>query len=400
MRENLFIRLTSASLEAQTDYCIANSDAQHAFAVQRAPLAEVLARAAGRRVVVLVPSPDVRLSSVTVPARGAAKVLQAAPFALEDQLADDVETLHFAIGPRQADGSHPVAVVSRARMDEWLAPFNHAGIRVEVLAPETLCLPPVEGERWTALAEPHHISVRTGAFSGFGCAAEDLPLLLQLADTEKKHTLHIAIPRDHSPDFTALEWPVELLPGFGTALEALLHHYRNDSINLLQGAYSQSEGLARLWQPWKATAAFAACWLLVAGLSHGVQAHKLGQQLSAQQDSNAQRFTQLFPAETRIVNLEAQLDQQAAALKGGGAQGGFLPLAEVLARALNAAPGLNLKGIQYRENALFVSLGGSDLQQLELLRGWFEQNGGARLEVQSANSGSEGVDIRIKVSGA
>lgn len=398
MRENLFIRLTSASLEAQTDYCIASSDAQHAFAVHRAPLSEVLARAAGRRVIVLVPSPDVRLSSVTVPARGAAKVLQAAPFALEDQLADDVETLHFAIGPRQADGSHPVAVVSRARMDEWLAPFNHAGLQVDVLAPETLCLPPVEGERWTALAEAQHISVRTGAFSGFGCAADDLPLLLQLADADKKHTLRIAIPRGHSPDFTALEWPVELLPGFGSALEALLQNYRSDSINLLQGAYSQGEGLARLWQPWKAAAALAACWLVVAGLSHGVQAHKLGKQLSAQQDSNAQRFTQLFPAETRIVNLEAQLDQQAAALKGGGAQGGFLPLAEVLARAMSAAPGLNLKGIQYRENALFVSLGGSDQQQLDLLSTWFEQNGGARFEVQSRNSGSEGVDIRVKLS--
>ena len=66
---------------------------------------------------------------------------------------------------------------------------------------------------------------------------------------------------------------------------------------------------------------------------------------------------------------------------------------------MGAAPGLSLKGIQYRDKALFVSIGGSDLQQLELLRAWFEKNSGAHLEVQSANSCADGVDIRIKVSG-
>jgi len=73
---------------------------------------------------------------------------------------------------------------------------------------------------------------------------------------------------------------------------------------------------------------------------------------------------------------------------------------QVLADALTATPGLNAQAVQYREGALFVALVGSDLQQLEALRSWFGSKRAATLEVQSANSGSEGVQIRIKLTPA
>lgn len=401
MRETLYIRLQSAQPEAPTSFCVAGAQSLHSWNIEVAPLSDVLLRAGDKRIVVLVPANDVRLTKVSVPARSAAKVLQAAPYALEDQLAEDVDSLHFALGPRLADDSHAIAIAARATMDAWLAPFTQARLRVEALIPETLCLPAAEPGRWSALAEPGHVTVRTGVYSGFGCAEDDLPLLLQLADPERKSLLRIAVPRDHSPDFTRLEWPVELLPGHTSALEALLHHFDPaQSINLLQGSYSQTESARRMWQPWLPAAALAACWLLVAGLSHGVQAYTLGRELDRQEQSNAQRYVQLFPSERATAYLSQQLDQQAAALKSGTQGGGFLKLSEVLARSLGAAPGLTLQGLQYRDNTLYASLTGSDLQQSELLKNWYAQNGGAHLEVQSENAGTEGVQIRIKLTAA
>ena len=398
MRETLFIRLASPALDAPTAYCIADAATRHSWPVAEAPLSEVLARAAGRRVVVLVPAQDVRLTSVKVPAKGAAKVLQAAPYALEDQLAEDVETLHFAIGPRQLDGSHPVAAVSKARMNAWLLPLREAGITPEAVIPETLCLPALAADSWSALAEPDHISVRTGAYAGFGCAPEDLSLFLGLADPNKAQRLRIAIPRAHAPDFTGLEWPVDLLPGFGSALEILLHHYvPAQAINLLQGAYAVGEGAARLLKPWRSVAALLLALVVITLAHHGVQAWRLGKELTAQNRSNAERFTQIFPSETRVVDLAAQLDQQTRG-SGGGARGSLLPLTEALSRALANTPTLNVKSLQFREGALFVSLSGTELQQLDVLRGVFEQNREAKLEVQDANSGAEGVQIRLKIS--
>lgn len=401
MREILYIRLHSGAADAVCAYSVARPDAALSFAVHRAPLGEILAHAGTRRVIVLVPGADVRLTRITVPARQPAKVLQAAPYALEDQLAEDVDTLHFALGPRQADGSHPVAVVARARMDEWLAAFREAGVQPEALIPETLCLPETQDQRWSALAEPGQVTVRSAAYSGFGCLDGDLPLFMELADPDKQAQLRILMPRNFDGDFTALGWPVELLPGFVEPLEALLQHLHLErSINLLQGAYSQRESLRRLWQPWRVAAVLAVVWLVVAALDHGIEVIRLKHAVAAQQQANVQRYQQIFPGETRIVDLAAQAEQQMARLKGGGAHGSFLPLLEQLSGALTATPGLQTQALQFRDGALFVSLTGTDLQQLESLRGWFAQHTGAQLDVQSANAGNDGVQIRIKLTPA
>ncbi len=401
MRNTLYIRLRATDPGTDTAYCIAPPQAVASFPVQHAPLETILLKAAGHRLVVLVPAADVRLASVDVPARQAAKVLQAAPYALEDQLADDVDTLHFALGPRQKDGRWPVAVVARSKMDEWLRPFTERGLVPDLVLPDALCLAPADGERWSALAESDQVLVRNAAFSAFACSPEDLELMLQLADPDKKAVLRIIVPRDISPDFTRLAWPVELLPGFIAPLEALLQSQRPENgINLLQGRYSQSEDLLRLWQPWKITAALLALWIGCAAVLHGVSGWQLRKQLRQQEDANVQRYQQLFPAETRIVDLPAQVEQQFAALKGGKGGGGLLPLMQLLADALAAAPGLTLQSVQYREGSLYAALGGSSLQPLEALRAWFAQPRAASLEVQSANSGAEGAQVRIKLSPA
>ena len=73
---------------------------------------------------------------------------------------------------------------------------------------------------------------------------------------------------------------------------------------------------------------------------------------------------------------------------------------ETLASALTATHGLTLQAVQYRDGSLFVSLTGTDLQQLETLRDWFSKNKSAHMEVQSANAGSDGAQIRIKLTPA
>ena len=69
---------------------------------------------------VLVPGTDVLLAEPELPAKAGAKLQQIVPYALEEQLAEDIDDLHFAIGKRAGDSSTtPVAVVALSLMDEW-----------------------------------------------------------------------------------------------------------------------------------------------------------------------------------------------------------------------------------------------------------------------------------------
>ena len=398
MRETLYIRLRAVDPAAPTAYCIARADAVASFPVEHAKLEDLPSMAAGRRVVVLVPSADVRLCSVTLPAKQLAKVQQAVPFALEDQLADDVETLHFAVGGRSPSGSWTVAVIARERIDQLLGFFTERGVRPDAMLPDILALPvPADGQ-FTVLVDGDEAVVRSSASTGFVCAREDLELCLQLADPERQHTLRILIARDQDFDPSALPWPTEPLHGFAHPLEALLQHLGDSAaIDLLQGEYSAQQDWLRLWRPWRAAAALLAGLLLLSATLHGVHAWRLGAELTALNERNQQRYRAIFPDENRIVDLEAQLGQQFARLNSGPASAELLGLMNLVAESTAAIPGLRLQALQYRDAALYASLSADGLQALEQLKAWFEQPRAARLEVQSANSGSAGVQIRIKL---
>lgn len=399
MRETLYIRL-DGSPDADHEFGVAGADPR-SLRLQRGPLAAAKALATGRRVVVFVPGADVRLTTVRVPAKQPARVLQAVPYALEDQVADDIDTLHFAIGPREADGSHPVAIVSRARIGAWHAALRAQGLQPELLVPDVLALPaPSADAAWSALVDDGQVVVRNGAWSSFTCDADDLASYLSIADPQRAHPLRLFVAGVAANDWSRLDWPLTLLP-HPSALGALAAQFRPESaINLLQGRYAQERDVQRLWRPWKLAAALAAAWVGVSLLAFALDTWRLRAELQRQDQANLVRFQQLFPDQTRVVDMEAQLDQQMKLLSGAGGAGGPFPLLEALAQALSANPGLKLTGMQYREGALFLSMTATDLQVLENLRNGFANTRGAALEVQSANAESGSVQIRAKLSAA
>ncbi len=95
-------------------------------APEQGPLEQAAAGAADKQLIVLLPSAAVLRLHSNLPIKGNAKILQALPFALEDQLAQDVEKLHFAIGERNAEGLLPVAVVEEDRLRHYLQQLEAA----------------------------------------------------------------------------------------------------------------------------------------------------------------------------------------------------------------------------------------------------------------------------------
>jgi general secretion pathway protein L len=404
VRETLYLRLRDADPDAPVAHALVvdtGPGAPPSVFVRESPLREVAALGAGRRVVVFVPAADVRLTQVTVPARQPAKVLQAAPFVLEDQFADDVETLHFALGQRQPSGAFPIAAVARTRMAEWLAPFADAGVGITALVPEILALPWQDGGPWSVLAEHDQITCRTSASSGFVCTPADFELFLQMAEGGEAHALRVLLPRGVADDYSRLQRPLELLPGFDNPLEALVRNWRPaQSIDLLQGAYSQRENIDRFWRPWRLAASLALAAFLLGVVVNGVQSLRFKHQAAAQEAANEEQFRRLFPRETRIVDLQVQLDQQLRALRASGSGGGLFFLLQEAAAGLAASPGLTLKNAQFREGSLFLDLGGSDLQAAEKLRSYFSTHRAAKLAVLDTKSGDGGAQIRVQLTPA
>ena len=112
------------------------------------------------------------LAEALVPGGSQARALQAIPFALEEQLADDVEKLHFALGSKDRDDNYPVAIIDRSTMDTISEQCQEAGLRPTSIVPETLALPMLEAidfdeVSWTALLDEDQAVIRLNGYKGF-----------------------------------------------------------------------------------------------------------------------------------------------------------------------------------------------------------------------------------------
>src|SRR5262245_36924849 len=143
MSESLVIQLRDG---AAPRWMVCNADGHVLVNAVSGELVQAAPLAVGRRVAVIVPSSDVLVTEVEAPARSAAKLAQVIPFALEERVADEIEDLHFAIGERSAEtGRVAVAVVTRARVDAWLAELASAGLHPQAIYSEGQLLPAMPG---------------------------------------------------------------------------------------------------------------------------------------------------------------------------------------------------------------------------------------------------------------
>src|ERR1700722_2764843 len=153
MADWLIIRLPRTPAE-QASWIVADARGVAIEAPAGGPLNLAQPAAADLHVCVRVPGTDVLMMEPELTTKAGAKLAQMVPYALEEQLAEDIDELHFAIGRRGADSARrtgdaartPVAVVARALMDEWLGAVQAAGIVPESMYADADFLPGDPGQ--------------------------------------------------------------------------------------------------------------------------------------------------------------------------------------------------------------------------------------------------------------
>ena len=97
MADTIVIRLPDRP-DLPASWIVVDAAGGRLSAVQSGPLSQATPLALGRRVVVLVPGIDVLFAQPELPVRGGARLMQVVPFALEEHIADEIESMHFALG--------------------------------------------------------------------------------------------------------------------------------------------------------------------------------------------------------------------------------------------------------------------------------------------------------------
>lgn len=369
--------------------------------VAEGPLTEAAAGAQGCRVLAMVPAAEVLLTRVQVPGRNRQRIRKAVPYALEEQLADDVEALHFALGPQRSQGGVDVAVVKAQRMREWLEPLRRAGLNPQWLVPESLVLPFTEGE-WIVWVDAEQCIGRTGLAAGFGIDRDNLEeyLNILMAQSESPPArIRVYVTEDFanfslSGDLFEVETaaPVQLLD-WAKQLDLV------QSIDLLQNEFSRSEQIGKALRPWRPAAALLMGWLLVKGLvlyGETLRFEQQAQSLSAEIEA---LFRNSFPEVRRVVDPRVQMERRLAALRRApeSGTGGIVGMLRTIGTQVQAHGAVELQSLHYRDGRLDLELTLGNLQGLDQLKRSLSARPGLSVEILSATSALERVEARLRI---
>jgi general secretion pathway protein L len=389
MADWLLLRLPPTP-DQPASWLITSASGAPIAATQHGPLALAAGAAAGRRVCALVPGSDVLLAEPELPAMSAAKLQQLAPYALEEQLADDIDELHFAIGRRASESTRtPVAVVSRALMDEWLATLRAASIEPECLYAESELLPANPGQA-IALLEEDTVLVRAPGAPAVSLPADALDEALAIAQSApapgaavstrglivyaataewQHHSAQVEQARGH---FDSLR--VQLLSDGPLALFAQ-QLPAAAAINLLQGPYTPKSTRGVGLAAWRVAALLLLALIALHVAGKAAELHVLKGKEREVDASIRDTFHSAMPGDPGAADARRRMEQRLMALRSGGGSNGLLGALQALAQARSATPGTSVQSLNFHDGRLELTVNAPDAASLDHLSQQLRSNG-------------------------
>ncbi len=411
MAEHLFIRLSPQATN-RVSWIVTDGEGRRVGLEKHGTLAEAAARSAQYKVVLMVPGTEVVHAQAQVPLRGGSKLRQAIPYALEDQLADDVDDLHFAIGDRHGDNLYPVAITARKNMQDWLGMLEAEGIRAHSIVADAGCVPDTPGG--VTVIIDHEVSLVHTADDA-DLVLEGMPLtdVLEFAGVHSGDEQTAGVPvnlyvsrQDHEKLADHLEFLGNQLPGLNirVMVDGSLAHlaagmFSRKTINLRQGEFAPRSSPEKLWKPWRMVAMLAAAVLVVLVGGEALQLTVLKNREAALEERISETFTELFPGTTPGGDPVRQFQSELTRLRAaaGNTDAFFLEALNALAGATRGSNGGQLDSLSFRNGVLDLKIIVPSVEALDQIRQNMESAGAFEVELESANPSGNQVEGRIRL---
>ncbi|WP_336368263.1 type II secretion system protein GspL [Marinobacter sp. C2H3] len=373
------------------------------------------------RLVGLIPGGDALFCLADIPAKQSRFVAQALPYAVEEQVAQDIDTVHLALGTHTPDGFR-VAAIDRTAMARWYDTFSGwSGARLEAIYPDAALLPVTEGG-WTLALDGEQALMLSDRGEWLSMVSDNLSLFASTLALPGEDTVAAEVPvtvYGRQPELDQQQTLISDLAGQGrlavqasaldiSVVELLaeaFHHHRCQPVNLCQGAFSPAGTGVSPLRPWRPLVAVLAVWFVIQlglDIGFGLYDQSRAQQLNAQALSV---YRQAFPQDTRTHagNLRRVVEGQLR-LAGSQTQDlGFIPLMKYTGEQYGALPAgsdVTFNSINYSQTRgeLVVDLRADSYDRLSKLRNGLSAKG-LNAEIGSVVNESNGARGRLTVSG-
>ncbi len=377
MSEFLTVRLTNEQ-QAPVLWSVWSDSQQEVIASGELPdwqqLDELQPYAAQRTTIALLASSDVILTQVDIPPGGARQFETMLPYLLEDEIAQDVDKLHFSILQKKA-GVADVCAVDKSWLANILSTFRDHGIEIKRVLPDTLALPLADdtstmlqiGDMWLLRHSVCHGACVDNDWLGVYLQS----LLAQQSGDEP--TLYIDC-FGSLPDASQIPAGVDISEKPQTMALALLSKTACESpFNLRSGEFKIRSSFLKHWKVWQKTTIAACVLILCLFVQKMLLVHQAETEAAAYRAESERIFRSIFPDRKRIPTvtyLKGIMNDEVQRISGTGAGVSVLDWFKDLADTFGSVSGMQLQSFKYdgKRDEVRLEVTGKDFQSFEQVR--------------------------------
>jgi len=309
----------------------------------------------GLDIVLILQGVHIFSTAVNIPSKQNKHIAQALPFMLEDNVASDVEELHFVPGHRNNNGDVGVLATKKTVLDLLTTHFSRAGLPLTAIVPDMSCLPFVEGE-WVFITDGHQLTIRTSEYQAMSIELDALPILLNSLftiseGTEPPEKLIVRVTQEFKSDNFENWLKTQItshLVDIDTELD--MQHvetseflYLCDSIsdqcvkmnNLLTGDYKPVPKRAPSLFNWKPMASlFSILIVMLVGFQY-MHASQLEKQAMVADSEAKALYRKYFPKDKRVFDVRKQMKSHLMKVDTSSSSTAFLPLLAQVGEKMN-----------------------------------------------------------------
>lgn len=310
-------------------------------------ISELAAYAENRRTIVLLSAASLVLTEVEIPAGASRQFEGMLPFLLEEDLAQDVEQLHFSVLHKGSGQAH-VCAVEKAWLERLLTAFRDIGCQIQAVLPDVLALPDVEGI--AAVELDNQWLLKKSPYQGMSVNREWLALIAQ-SEWVKAEEEYLPLTAFSSLPELALAEEQQWVNGEPHLVMQLLAEYAISSkINLLTGTFKPKSSFHRYWKVWQKVAVAAVVLMAVVVVDNVLKIQKYESQAQAYRTESERIFRQALPGKNKIPTvsyLKREMDREAKRLSGNGGDESLLQWMAEMPALLKQVPTLNLTSFKF-----------------------------------------------------
>lgn len=395
MRQTVFIRILSNPWQFADELeWVVRSRSGDFASVEQGTLELLKPFARQNQVVLMLPSAAVSIFNVDLLGVPSNRANKAIAYALEEQVADDIDELHFVISNKK-NSNYRVAAVRKDTLKQVINLFAEEGITIDQVTAEQFSVPHIEGETSILLSgETALVALNNGELSMVDAAN------LQHFDAElnlNEANLFAFSDNPRTRQIQPLFDEDKVVVSTGSALPFVAELTSKDNTNFLQGVFAPVSQWVSTWKQWRFASLLALILLVLYVITKLLAINTLHTEAKSLDQEIETQFKRIMPGK-RLVDPAIQIRREVEKLSQGNtnSQPSPLTLLEKIMPALQGSKSNVLKRIRFQQATLILEIAVANVADAEKI----DQASNAIKGISSqyrASTNAQAVTVELKV---